>query len=85
MTYDVRISHRVEKELFTLSPELYERVYAAIALLASEPRPASVKKLRGRLNTYRVRVGNYRIIYRIDDRAHVVDVIECGHRRDVYH
>jgi len=59
------------------------RVRGAIALLASEPRPPSSRKLSGR-DAYRVRVGDYRIIYTIDDPKRIVVVVLIGHRRDVY-
>lgn len=59
------------------------RVRGAIALLASEPRPPGSRKLSGR-DAYRVRVGDYRIIYTIDDPKRIVVVVLIGHRRDVY-
>ncbi|HLU82720.1 MAG TPA: type II toxin-antitoxin system RelE/ParE family toxin [Trueperaceae bacterium] len=59
------------------------RVRGAIALLASEPRPPGSRKLSGR-DAYRVRVGDYRIIYTIDDPKRIVVVVLIGHRKDVY-
>ena len=60
------------------------RVAAALASLASEPRPHGVKKLSGEENLYRVRVGDYRIIYQVRDRELVVLVLKIGHRREIY-
>ena len=55
-----------------------------IKLLQVQPRPSGSEKLAGRLSLYRVRQGNYRVIYSVDDQSHVVDIIKVGHRRDVY-
>ncbi|WP_439342204.1 type II toxin-antitoxin system RelE family toxin [Vacuolonema iberomarrocanum] len=52
--------------------------------LADNPRPANCKKLKGRQNQYRIRVGDYRIIYSVEDARLAVRVIKVGHRRDVY-
>ena len=59
------------------------RLHGAIALLAADPRPPASRQLRGR-PAYRLRVGDYRIIYTIDDGVLLVVVITLGHRRDVY-
>lgn len=60
-----------------------DRIIAAIRSLAEEPRPSGVKKLTGR-EAWRIRVGNYRIIYEIHDQALIVLVVSIGHRQDVY-
>ena len=57
---------------------------AEIRLLQDNPRPNGVKKLKGYENTYRVRVGNYRIIYEIYDRETIVLVLSSIHRKDAY-
>lgn len=59
------------------------KLYAAIELLAQDPRPPASRQLRGR-DGWRVRIGNYRIIYAIDDGVLVVTLIAEGHRREVY-
>ncbi|MDQ4076813.1 MAG: type II toxin-antitoxin system RelE/ParE family toxin [Chloroflexota bacterium] len=59
------------------------RILDALTDLGSEPRPAGTKKL-GHLNSYRIRVGDYRAIYRIDDTNRTVKVWRIGHRKDVY-
>lgn len=66
-----------------LDPLNAGRVRGALALLASEPRPPGARKLSGR-DAYRVRVGDYRIIYTIDDPERIVVVVLVGHRSDVY-
>ena len=60
------------------------RLAAALASLASEPRPPGVKKLSGKESLFRVRVGDYRIIYQVRDRELVVLVLKIGHRREIY-
>ncbi len=83
MEYDVFILRRAQKELANLPKSNYERGRDAIAALASNPRPAGCKKLSGR-EGWRIRSGDYRIIYEIDDRQRQVTVLHEGHRRDVY-
>ena len=61
-----------------------DRIRTALAALADNPRPPGTVKLRGEEDLYRVRVGQYRIIYTVDDGAVTVLVVKIGHRRDVY-
>jgi mRNA interferase RelE/StbE len=83
MTYAVSILRRAQKELAAVSSPDFERLCDAIRELASDPRPTGSGKLVLR-DGWRVRVGNYRVIYAIDDAAHTVLVLHVGHRRDVY-
>lgn len=61
----------------------HERVMAAIRALAQNPRPPGGRKLSGR-ESYRIRVGDYRVIYLVDDEERILTVLGVGHRRDVY-
>jgi mRNA interferase RelE/StbE len=81
--YTVGIKQRARKALARLPDADYRRVLAAIYALADDPRPPGCKKLVDR-DGWRIRVGDYRVIYNIDDTALVVTVVEEGHRRDVY-
>jgi mRNA interferase RelE/StbE len=83
MSYEVLILRRAQKELAALSKIDYERVRNAVAALAERPRPAGCKKLVGR-EGWRIRLGDYRVIYEIDDAQKKVTVLHIGHRRDVY-
>ncbi|PYS81093.1 MAG: type II toxin-antitoxin system mRNA interferase toxin, RelE/StbE family [Acidobacteria bacterium] len=83
MEYDVFILRRAQKELANLPKSNYERSRDAIAALSSNPRPAGCKKLSGR-EGWRIRSGDYRIIYEIDDRQRRITVLHVGHRKDVY-
>ena len=81
--------HRIEfrpaaaRQLRKIEPQARERLRGAITLLAVDPRPPASRQLHGRPG-WRVRVGDYRIIYTIDDGLLVVAVITLGHRREVY-
>lgn len=66
-----------------LPPEAKRRVQAAIELLAQDPRPPAAKKLTARPE-WRVRTGDYRVLYRIEDQVLTVVVVGAGHRRDIY-
>lgn len=83
MSYSVLIKPSARKELESLPDAFLRRVDHAIAALAEEPRPRGCVKLRG-MSLYRIRVGTYRVLYRIDDQSRLVEVTAIGHRRDVY-
>ncbi|MEK7353868.1 MAG: type II toxin-antitoxin system RelE/ParE family toxin [Chloroflexota bacterium] len=83
MTYAILILRRAQKELARLPSEPYERAKAAIMNLSQQPRPVGYLKLTGR-EGLRIRVGDYRIIYEINDVQRLVTILHVGHRRDVY-
>jgi len=81
--YIVVLSKIAQKQLDKLSDKIAEPIFDALAGLEKDPRPQGYKKLKGR-DGYRIRVGNYRIIYDIIDKELIVDVITLGHRKDIY-
>jgi len=81
--YIISLSKKAQKQLDKLSDLIAEPILEAIANLATNPRPAGCKKLKGR-DGFRLRVGNYRILYDIYDAELVIDVIALGHRKEVY-
>lgn len=81
--YRVILPKSVQKELDRLSDEIANRILARLTELETNPRPPDVKKLKGR-NAWRIRVGDFRVIYEIHDREQRVLVITVGHRREVY-
>ena len=83
MTYQVTIARDAERELARMQPRLRARVGAALLSLERDPRPPGVLNLVGE-EGWRIRVGDYRILYAIDDGARVVIVFSIGHRREVY-
>jgi mRNA interferase RelE/StbE len=84
VTYAVQIAPAAARQLRKLDPAGRRRVQAAIDLLGDEPRPPSARQLVGGAGEWRVRTGDYRIVYEIHDLHLVVLVIKIGHRRDVY-
>ncbi len=81
--YRIEIRPAAARELRKLDPQILPRIQGAIALLAEDPRPPASRPLRGRPG-YRLRVGDYRIIYSVIDDVLLVVVVTVGHRRDVY-
>jgi len=81
--YEVRILRAAEKEMDELPRAVHARISKRILLLEDNPRPRGVKKLSGH-EEYRLRAGDYRVLYTIDDKRHVVTVFAVGHRREVY-
>ncbi len=83
MNYVLLILRRAQKQLANLDKSEFERVRDAIALLSETPRPNGCKKLVGR-DGWRIRIGNYRVIYEIDEDGQKVTVLDVGHRRNIY-
>jgi mRNA interferase RelE/StbE len=82
--YSLEIKPSAGKELDALSDALFARIDRKIVTLADNPRPAGCKKLRGYKDQWRIRVGDYRILYTIDDAEKRVDITRVAHRKDVY-
>ena len=82
-TYRVELRPAAARALGKLDPPAQRRVRGAIALLAQDPRPPGARALQGRPGL-RVRVGDYRIVYTVEDDVLLVVVVRLGHRRDVY-
>ncbi len=82
-TYDLLIKKEAEKEIANLPKPDLERVAQKIRGLAQDPRPHGSEKLKGE-EGFRVRQGDYRIVYLIDDARKIVRIIRVGHRREVY-
>jgi mRNA interferase RelE/StbE len=83
VSYSLSILRRAQKELAQISHGDYERVVEAIRDLTENPRPVGCRKLAAR-EGWRIRVGDFRVIYEIDDRQRSVTVLHIGNRRDVY-
>lgn len=82
--FRVLLERSAEKGLAGLASEVHDRVIAAIRALATNPRPPGCRKLAGSKNDWRIRVGDYRVIYEIADEIRVVRVNRVRHRREVY-
>lgn len=83
MSYQVILPNSVQKELERLPQQTASRILEALDGLQINPRPSGCKKLQG-IKAWRVRIGDYRIIYEIHDKVLRVIVISIGHRSDVY-
>ena len=84
MSYRLQIKPSAEKELQAIAQTVRQRIQRAIRKLGDDPRPPGARKLANRPE-WRLRVGQYRIIYAIDDASQTIDIVKIGHRRDVYH
>lgn len=83
MAYEVILGRSAEKDLDRLPVNLRQRITRKLLALENDPRPPGVQKLHGH-DGYRIRIGDYRILYLIDDEAKKVDLLAVGHRREVY-
>ena len=82
--YEILLERAAERDLKRLSTEVHARVIGAIKGLATDPRPSGCRKLVGGRNDWRIRVGDYRVLYEIADTIRIVRVNRVRHRREVY-
>ena len=82
--YSLEIKQSAQKELDALDDALFNRADRKILALADNPRPPGCKKLRGYKDQWRIRVGDWRVLYIIDDASKCVNVTRIAHRREVY-
>jgi mRNA interferase RelE/StbE len=84
VSYRIEIKSSAAKELEKLPRKMIPKVVTAINGLAENPRPQGVKKLVGFEHTYRIRVGDYRVLYDIFEKKLIIEIIRIRHRKDVY-
>ena len=83
--YKIEFDRRVKKDLKSVAPQETLRIKVAISDLTENPRPPGYKKLKGKNREYfRIRVGDYRIVYTIEDEILLIVVVRVGHRREIY-
>ena len=82
--FEILIERNAEKDLRRLSDEVHDRVIRSIQTLQTDPRPAGAKKLVGSRRDWRLRVGDYRVLYEIADEIRIVRIFRIRHRREVY-
>ena len=82
--YTVVVVRSARRELEALPDELGERILAKIRRLAKTPRPPGAKKLKGESNLWRIRMGDYRVLYEIHDEISMIEISYIRHRREVY-
>jgi mRNA interferase RelE/StbE len=84
MRYRITVSRSAEKELRLIASAWAEKISTAIDRLATQPRPSGCKKLKGSSNLWRIRIGDYRVVYAIDDKVRVVAIERVAHRKEAY-
>ena len=82
--YDVLIERTAERDIKSLPTALFDRILPRIKALADNPRPTGCHKLAGSKNDWRIRIGDYRALYEIDDARKQVKIFRVRHRREVY-
>jgi mRNA interferase RelE/StbE len=82
--YAITFARSARKELEALPASVIARVIARIEALTENPRPRGCRKLQGEEELWRIRVGDYRVLYSIDDSMRIVDIIAVRHRREAY-
>lgn len=83
MSYEVHLVPSTDREMEKLPTLIHTRISKRILMLEDNPRPRGAKKLSGR-EEYRLRVGDYRVLYTINDERHTITIFAVGHRREVY-
>lgn len=82
--YRINFARSARKELEALDANMVNRIFPKIEALAQEPRPQGCRKLVGESNLWRIRIGDYRVIYDINDNALAVDIVAVKHRSKAY-
>ena len=82
--YELQLERRAERDLNKLPQNVFQRVIERLRALAEDPRPPGCRKLSGSENDWRIRIGDYRVVYEIVDAEEWIRVLRVRHRRDVY-
>jgi len=82
--HEIVVAPKARRDLATLPHNALSKIDSNILSLASNPRPVGSKKLKGLENVFRIRVGDYRIVYQIEDKRLLVLAVRVGHRKDIY-
>ena len=84
MSYTIEFSHRARRQFKDLPKQVQVRLKTRIDALSENPRPRGVEKLKGEDDLYRIRIGDYRVIYQVKDKALIVLIVKLGDRKEVY-
>jgi len=84
MSYKILFKPSVERDFKNLPAHIRNKIRSEVALLSEDPRPVGAVKLSGSDNLYRIRVGDYRVVYTIEDDFLIVLVVQVGHRKEIY-
>jgi len=83
-SYNITFARSARKELEKLAPLLIHRIFPKIQSLAESPHPKGCKKLQGENRLWRIRIGDYRVVYSVDDHGKNIDIVAIRHRKDIY-
>ena len=83
-SYEIRWKRSAERDLRKIDPQQIPRIIRAVESLADNPFPPQYRKLRGSEQDYRIRVGDYRVIYQVDTRTKIVTIYHLRHRKEAY-
>lgn len=83
-SYRIEWKRSATKELRRLPSEAIARIVRAVEELANKPLPSGVKKLGGTQHTYRIQIGDYRVVYTVESSVLLIEIIRVAHRKDVY-
>lgn len=83
-SYQIEFRGSAERELHRIDPQMVPRIMVAIRKLAEEPRPLGTRKLAGSKQAYRIRIGDYRVVYSVHDPDKTVSIDRVRHRREAY-
>lgn len=81
---EIQISNHAERDLRQLDVLAFHKIVAEIKSLADNPRPQGCRKLAGSKSDWRIRIGDYRVLYEIDDRGNLIRILRVRHRREAY-
>jgi mRNA interferase RelE/StbE len=82
--YEILLASQAERDLKRLVAQEFHQIIPVIKALANTPRPPGCRKLVGSRSDYRIRIGDYRVIYEVDDKDNKVRIMRIRHRRDIY-
>jgi len=82
--YEVLLERRAERDIRKLTAQVFHRIIPHIKALAEDPKPPGCRKIAGSKNDWRIRIGEFRVIYEIDEHAEAVKVMWIRHRKEVY-
>lgn len=84
MGYDIEFSHKAAKQFAALESDVQGRIQPRIDALAADPRPEGCRKLTDMKGAYRIRIGDFRVVYTVDDEIEVVAIVRVGDRAKIY-
>ncbi len=82
--HEIYLERLAQQDLKRLSPKYFHKIISSIKALAEDPRPPGCRKLFGSKNDWRIRIGDYRVVYEIDDKQRIINIMRIRHRREVY-